>query len=183
MNDLGILGYVRYVDDFVMIHSDKKYLIECYGKIRDFIKTNLGLTLHHDKVYLQEVSKGVKFIGSVIKPNRTYISNRVVDNLLNSIRLHNNLLKGDGHDEVRIKNKVSHFRSVLNSYYGFMKHHSTYKIRKDIWENKLKPEWKKALVIDENYQVISSAPGFTDRDLILESYGLTYQISEKNGIV
>ena len=47
------------------------------------------MTLHPKKVYLQHYTKGVKFIGAVIKPNREYIGNRTKGNLYARIRGYN----------------------------------------------------------------------------------------------
>ena len=50
-NKLGIKYYGRYVDDFVLIHQDKNYLIECRKKIRNYLRNKLLLTLHPKKFY------------------------------------------------------------------------------------------------------------------------------------
>ena len=74
--DLGIEYYGRYVDDFVIVHEDKDFLIDVQDKLRSFLQAKLMLRLHPRKIYLQHFSKGVKFIGAVVKPGREYIGNR-----------------------------------------------------------------------------------------------------------
>ena len=71
--NLGIRYYGRYVDDFVLIHPDKEYLKYLIPHLSNFLLQNLQLVLHPNKIYLQHYSKGVKFLGAVIKPNRIYI--------------------------------------------------------------------------------------------------------------
>jgi len=66
--DLGIKYYGRYVDDFIIVHNNIEYLKSLIPIIRDFLARNLNPTLHPKKVYLQHHSKGVKFLGTVIKP-------------------------------------------------------------------------------------------------------------------
>ncbi len=57
---LHIKYYHRYMDDFVLIHEDKKYLQYCYGEIKKFVE-NLGLTLN-DKTTLYPLKQGVKML-------------------------------------------------------------------------------------------------------------------------
>ena len=82
---LHIEYYGRYVDDFFIIMKDKEKLKEITRLIK--IKLNsMGVLLHPKKHYLQHYSKGVQFIGGIIKPNRTYISNRTKNNFYISVR-------------------------------------------------------------------------------------------------
>lgn len=78
-------GYGRYVDDFVVISRDKGLLLEILHDSRNFLFDKLQLTLHSDKVYLQEVKKGVKFTGAVIKPGRVYAGNATIRHLFDVI--------------------------------------------------------------------------------------------------
>lgn len=47
---LHIKGYGRYVDDFYLIHKDKKYLQECLVIIRDYL-SEYGLELNEKLKY------------------------------------------------------------------------------------------------------------------------------------
>ena len=69
-HDLGVQYYGRYVDDFLLVHHDKTYLLSLISKIRDFLKDELGLTLHPRKIYIQHYTRGVNFLGVLIKPHR-----------------------------------------------------------------------------------------------------------------
>lgn len=101
-------GYGRYVDDFVCIHRDKKYLLSLLGDVRRYLREELGLTLHPSKVYLQDVRKGVKFTGQMIKPNRIYVGNRTVNNAFNAISRY------EGGD-------IDRLLTLTNCYAGFMR--------------------------------------------------------------
>lgn len=79
-NDFKVQYYGRYVDDFVIIHNDKVYLKSLIPEIKNYLIDELNLTLHPDKIYLQHYSKGVKYLGAVIMPNRIYIANRTKGN-------------------------------------------------------------------------------------------------------
>ena len=57
--DLSIRYYGRYVDDFVLVHYDKSFLISFIPKIADYMKNRIHLTLHPSKIYCQHIEKGV----------------------------------------------------------------------------------------------------------------------------
>ena len=59
--ELGIEQYGRYMDDFFLIHPEKKYLQECLKDIEEFLKT-LNLTLN-SKTQIIPFRKGIKFLG------------------------------------------------------------------------------------------------------------------------
>lgn len=65
---LRVKHYGRYVDDFFIVGTDRAKLMQLVPVIRNFLKEELGLMLHPDKIYLQEVTKGVNFLGANIKP-------------------------------------------------------------------------------------------------------------------
>ena len=65
--ELGIKHYGRYVDDFVIIHPDKDYLKSLIPQLSNFLLSTLQLTLHPNKIYFQHYSKGVQFLGTIIK--------------------------------------------------------------------------------------------------------------------
>jgi len=71
----GIPYYGRYVDDMVLVHKSKEYLLEVRERIKKWLADN-GFTLYPNKVYLQHFTKGVSFIGSKVMPGRKYVSNR-----------------------------------------------------------------------------------------------------------
>lgn len=59
---LHIKHYVRYMDDFVLIHESKEYLEECLRIISDRLNT-LDLTLNYKKTTIQPVNHDVSFLG------------------------------------------------------------------------------------------------------------------------
>jgi RNA-directed DNA polymerase len=135
--DLGIRYYGRYVDDFVLIHSDKCYLNRLIPIITEYLSKKLHLTLHPDKVYLQHFSKGVKFLGAFIKPHRAYVANRIKGNFYEAIKKQSALAI---HHKPDAEERAA-FRSVMNSYLGIMKHYKTYKLRKRMIWNNLSAWW------------------------------------------
>ncbi len=120
-------GYGRYVDDFVVISRDKGLLLEILHDSRNYLFDKLQLTLHPDKVYLQEVKKGVKFTGAVIKPGRVYAGNATVQNLFDVIKKWNST-------ENPSKEQTEKFVIQVNSLFGHLVHRHSYGIRWRAWK-------------------------------------------------
>ena len=135
--ELGIKHYGRYVDDFVLIHESKDYLQSIIPKLSDFLLSTLQLTLHPNKIYLQHYSKGVKYLGAVIKPHKTYIANRTKGNFYNAIEKQNQIAR----DHKPTKEEQQAFQSSMNSYLGIMKHYQSYKLRKEMIFKHLSAWW------------------------------------------
>lgn len=57
---LRIKYYVRYMDDFILIHEDKEYLQYCLKEIRNFLN-NIGLELNK-KTVIFSLSQGITFL-------------------------------------------------------------------------------------------------------------------------
>lgn len=129
IEELGLKYYGRYVDDFVIIHEDKKVLLDAWHKIGNFLEKNLKLSLHPQKFYLQHYTKGVRFIGAVIKPNRIYIENRIKNNLYQKI--YKQLPQMAKSVEHTLAN-LEYFVASVNSYIGYMRHYNTYNLRSKI---------------------------------------------------
>jgi RNA-directed DNA polymerase len=142
----GIQYYGRYVDDFIIVHEDKNLLLSLIPRFRKFLKDELMLTLHPNKLYLQHYTKGVKFIGTVINPYRKYIGNRTKGNLYRKVHEFNNKISKDNAPDLV---------ATVNSYLGFMKYHSSYNIRKDVLVNKLDSRWKEFITISPDYLKIN----------------------------
>lgn len=150
---LGIT-MARYVDDMILISESKQTLLDAVPMIREFLKRSAGVTLHPNKFYLQHYTKGVKFIGAVIKRGRTYISNRTVNNAFGCIRRLN-----------RRKASAEDMVASVNSYLGIMRHHATYNIRKRL-VRAIAPEWYQTITIDSNYNKATVKPSCSYRNRI-----------------
>jgi hypothetical protein len=114
--DLGLCYYGRYVDDFVVVGNDRTYLREVIRLADRFLKRELHLELHPNKIYLQHYAKGVKFLGAVIKPGRTVSASRTRKNMVRCLR------KWDSSLSVKVPDRedLLHLRSSVNSYLGIL---------------------------------------------------------------
>lgn len=109
--------YGRYVDDFYVIHNSKEYLLGLIPQISSFLKKELGVTLHPQKIHLQDCRKGVRFLGTIITPYSIFPARRVVSNMRKSF----DLIESD---------RLSPFavRAKINSYLGLMTHLSAFRL-------------------------------------------------------
>jgi retron-type reverse transcriptase len=124
---LALPYYGRYVDDFVVIHPDRAYLKSLEQTVRLFLKDELQLELHPLKIYLQHYSKGVTFLGVIIKPHRLYIARRTKNNFYRCISYWDYFLER----EKPAQKDLQLLRSGLNSYLGILRHYRTYNIRRN----------------------------------------------------
>lgn len=82
--------------------------------------------MHPKKIYLQHYTKGVQFLGVVIKPNRIYVARRTKSSFYKAIQKQNAVVQNKKPD----KEQQAAFLSSLNSYLGIMRHYKTHRLRK-----------------------------------------------------
>lgn len=146
---LGCKYYGRYVDDFVIVHQDKEYLKSIIPVLRKYLQNEISLELHSKKIYLQHFSKGVGFLGAVLKPYRIYIRNQTKGNFYKKIEYWNNFLAKNHHKLT--KEALGQFLASMNSYLGIMGQYSTYKLRKKMLTKNLSPRFDDYICISSDY--------------------------------
>ena len=77
-HQLGARHYIRYVDDFVLLHHDTRWLVDAHRQIRAWLPERLHAHLNDGKTILQPVARGIDFVGQVIKPWRRELRRRTV---------------------------------------------------------------------------------------------------------
>lgn len=55
--------YIRYADDFVILHENRGFLEHILRKISGFLATRLNLALHPGKIFIKTLTSGVDFLG------------------------------------------------------------------------------------------------------------------------
>lgn len=78
--------YLRYVDDFILVHKNKSQLLSWLNEIECFLKHTLLLTLKQPKV-CRPLSQGADFLGYIIRADYRLVRARVVNNLRGKLRL------------------------------------------------------------------------------------------------
>ena len=109
--ELHCSHYGRYVDDFYLVDSSPDFLLSCVNPIRMYLQRTLHLTLHPRKMYLQEQSKGVPFLGCVQKNGQRYPSRRAA-----------RLMRERLLDVLTFEKNPFQVRAVVNSYAGHCRH-------------------------------------------------------------
>lgn len=138
--------YGRYVDDFYFVDKSRERLRSFIPLIKNKLK-EIGLTLHPNKIYLQHYTKGVKYIGAVLKADRSYISNRTVGNLFSAIHRFNLLADKEGY----IENNANHFVAIMNSYLGLCKQFMSYNIRRKAVK-RIDSRWWKVFYVSGHFE-------------------------------
>lgn len=147
-HQLGVKYYGRYVDDFLLVHTNKAYLKSLIPIISKFLKTELHLKLHPKKIYLQHYSKGVSYIGGFIKPNRIYVSKRTKGNFHEAIQKQNKLIENTKKPS---KAEKQMFLSSMNSYLGILRHFKSHKLCKYYILEKLSKNWFIHFSVNNNF--------------------------------
>ena len=78
--------YLRYMDDFLILGTDKKRLHEDKKKIMEFLRDELRLELHPKKSEVFPVHSGLDFLGYVLRDGRRLLRKSTVKRLLKKKR-------------------------------------------------------------------------------------------------
>lgn len=137
--------YIRYVDDFVILHESKRQLKEWQSEINNFLSQKLRLELHPDKSKIISLSKGVDFVGF-----RNFYHFRLIRK--RNIKKMQNLVKH--YEEGGIN-----YLKLMNRFEGwnaYSKWANTYKLRKSVLKEIAKIRYSKEKIIRDNRGKISN---------------------------
>jgi RNA-directed DNA polymerase len=124
---LGARRYLRYVDDFVLIHRDREQLQAWQVEIERFLADRLQLELKPGPI-LRPLSAGIDFLGYVIYPRHLVVRRRVIGHARaklaawESRHVHGGCITRDG-------DAVAGVRSVWASYQGHFRHANSFRLR------------------------------------------------------
>lgn len=74
-HELRARYYLRYMDDFLLLHGSKTELWRCHVEIERFLRSHLGLSLN-GKTAIFPVGQGIDFVGYRIWHNRRLLRRR-----------------------------------------------------------------------------------------------------------
>jgi hypothetical protein len=122
--------YLRYVDDFILVHQSREQLLAWHCEIEQFLAERLRLTLKPGSKLLP-LRTGIDFLGYVIYPHFTLVRRRVVRHA--RARL-------DAWERSHVRRtgiaatpgQLRELRSVCASYAGHFSHASSYRLRERI---------------------------------------------------
>lgn len=131
-HQLKIKYYIRYMDDFIILHNNKKYLWYMLDEIKAFLNNELNLQLN-EKTSVFPINHGVNFVGYRIWPTHRLLRKSSIKRIKRGLK---KLQRDFNEGEIPLK-KVE---ATIMSWLGHCKHADTYRIRKKVLgEIKLKP--------------------------------------------
>lgn len=77
--------YIRYVDDFILLHESAQWLNNAKARIEAFLPERLHAQVNPAKTILQPIERGVDFVGQVIKPWRRTTRCRTVSEAIQRV--------------------------------------------------------------------------------------------------
>lgn len=118
--------YMRYMDDSLMLHWDKKYLWQIKQEIERFLDEHLRLNLN-GKTTVRTISQGIDWVGYRVWPTHVKLRKSTAQKMKKRLKyLQKAYAKGEvGFDEIN---------ASVQSYLGFMKHCDSYNLRKKLFE-------------------------------------------------
>ncbi len=115
-HDIKAKHYIRYADDFVIMSTDKEWLLEILVKIDSFLYGQLALRLHPNKVSIKTFASGIDFLGWVHFPDHSLLRTITKKRMFKGL-------------------KVNHNRhEVVQSYLGLLTYGNAEKLKKKVRE-------------------------------------------------
>jgi hypothetical protein len=129
--------YLRYVDDFVLLHEDRQQLYAWKQEIEHFLQHNLQLQLHPKRQMVRPVSNGIDFVGYITRPSHLLVRKRTVAKCRESLTRQTQAMTRTSPQMTTL-----HFpspcyeklRATLNSYLGIFRHASCHRLFQAIWQ-------------------------------------------------
>lgn len=153
-HQLKVRGYVRYMDDLLLLAPQQDQLWEWQRQIADHL-SELGLDLHPNKQYLGKCEQGFDYLGYRVYPHHLHIRNRNLKALRARIRWFEYLIRGHSPHPVQRPPRGTWGRgtptipmpvngallrqilATLNSYWGLLAHANHLTLRKYLYEHEL----------------------------------------------
>ncbi len=122
---LRVKYYIRYVDDFVILHNDKNQLCFYKDKINEFLKNKLFIELSLNKSKIKPLNRGIEFLGF-----RNFYYHKLLRerNIRKIYRKISNLKNNYDHDVI----DYDRVCEVFQGWNAYAKNANTYKLRHKI---------------------------------------------------
>ncbi len=82
---LKIKYYIRYADDFIIVSANDRFFPKLIVQLRNFLKSELKLTLHPNKIVQRKLIWGIDFLGYVILPHYTLPRTKTIRRMFKKI--------------------------------------------------------------------------------------------------
>lgn len=119
--------YLRYCDDFILIHPNRSWLLQLLEDVRFFLRVELHVELHPNKVSVRPSHWGIDWLGHIVCPDRVMLrasTKRRMEKRIDTLVYE--YLDGCC-DDVLVRSTFASYRGLLHSTdEGDLKHfHST----------------------------------------------------------
>lgn len=111
--------YLRYVDDFLILSSDRDYLESCRDRLTDFAVDKLKLKVHPDKQFIKPVSCGIDFVGYIVRPEYVLVRKRIVADCRYKLGL--------------VESDSDKYQEIVNSYRAHFQWANTHSLQSKIF--------------------------------------------------
>lgn len=139
-HELKAKFYIRYVDDFVILHSNKKRLEYFLKRIKEFLP-KLKIELHPDKTEIYALRNGITFLGYRIFYHYTLLRKRNIRYFIRKLEGYLELYNNQFLSKKALEEK-------LNGWFGYSKWANTYIFRNKILQRF--PDYNFSLFYNEN---------------------------------
>ncbi len=109
--------YIRYMDDFIILGTDKKRLAFDRERISVFLRDKLKLELHPKKAEIFPADRGIDFLGYVIRDNLRFLRKSTVRRFMKRRRRYKRMFEEGKMTPVSMEN----IRASWRGYAGFAK--------------------------------------------------------------
>lgn len=143
--ELHVKYYFRYCDDFILLSDDKKFLWECFWKIKEYLSTlKLELKRNYQVFKIAENNKsngrGIDFVGFIFYRNQTLIRKSIKRKIIKKAK------KID-------LNNINEIKQNLCGWFGWLKYSNSVNLTRNIinkqyYDKKLL--WRKTSSIRKN---------------------------------
>ena len=119
---LKVKSYIRYVDDFVILHNDKEKLVEYKKQIDEFLGKNLKIELHPKKSRIINIGKGTGYLGFRVFYHYNLLKKSNIKKMKRTLEKFHVLYSQGG----------GHYDKIYESFQGwfaYAEHAKTYKLR------------------------------------------------------
>lgn len=123
-HEMKIRHYIRYMDDVVILHHDKKELHRILEEIELFLSYELKLQLNN-KTSIRPIKDGIEYVGYRIWTTHKKLSKKTAKKMKKRLKY---LRKSFSRGEISVQDT----RSTVASYLGLMKHADCYELRKKV---------------------------------------------------
>lgn len=123
-HELGLHYYIRYMDDIIILHPDKKYLQEVKDAIETFLFDNLRLQLNK-KTAIRPCSMGIEFVGYRVWATHRKLKRKTALKVRRAVKGIKNKWESGAMTQEAFERRIA-------SYKGLLAHCNSYGLRKNL---------------------------------------------------